>query len=108
MSVKDSSFQERLVFDGMIALAFEHHLVISKNIPINDAIKWLINIAPKGLIEFVPKNDKTIQSMILLKGDIFPHYNEENFKLAIEENAVIKSVSSVGSSGRKIYEYSKV
>ena len=64
----------------MLALAFEHHLAIAKNIPLDQLIKWLLNIAPKGLIEFVPKNDQTIKKMLLLKGDIFKDYNEENFK----------------------------
>ena len=40
----------------------------------------MANIAPRGLIEFVPKNDETIKKMLLLKGDIFKDYNEENFK----------------------------
>ena len=32
-----------------------------------------------GIIEFVPKNDETIQSMID-KGDIFPEYNLKTLK----------------------------
>ena len=40
----------------------------------------LISLAPKGLIEFVPKEDPTVKLMMSLKGDIFPDYTEENFK----------------------------
>ena len=88
----------------MLALAFEHHLAI-KNIPLEDTINWLINLAPRGLIEFVPKNDETIQKMLKFKGDIFPDYNENNFRDFIEKKAKIISISQVTSSGRKIYEY---
>ena len=101
------SFNNRADFDALLALAFEHHLVIAKNIPLLDAINWLISLAPKGLIEFVPKNDETIQKMIKFKGDIFPDYNENSFKNCIEKKAKILSINQITSSGRKIYQYEK-
>ena len=101
------SFNLRADFDALLALAFKHHLVIAKNIPLLDAINWLISLAPKGLIEFVPKNDETIQKMIKFKGDIFPDYNENNFKNCIEKKAKILSINQITSSGRKIYQYEK-
>ena len=48
-------FNSRAKFDGVIALAFEHHLAIAKNIPLDQVIKWITSLAPKGLIEFVPR-----------------------------------------------------
>ena len=97
---------ERVNFSGMLSLAFEHHLAIAKNIPLDQVIKWLIKIAPRGLIEFVPKNDETIKKMLTLKGDIFKDYNEQNFKSLILKNAKINSEKLVSDSGRKIFEYS--
>ena len=87
MSKREERFFERLSFDCVIALAFEHHLAIAKNIPLNDVIQWITSLAPKGIIEFVPKNDPTIQSMIKLKGDIFPDYNYDNFEKTILSNS---------------------
>ena len=55
-------FLERL-FLRMLSLAFKHHLAIAKNIPLDQVIEWLIKTAPKGLIEFVPKNDGTIKNV---------------------------------------------
>ena len=101
------SFNKRANFDGLLALAFEHHLAIAKNIPLKDTVNWLVSLAPKGLIEFVPKNDETIQKMLKFKGDIFPDYSEDNFKKYIEEEARIISIKEVTSSGRKIYQYEK-
>ena len=49
----------------MIALAFEHHLALTNNIPLEETIKWLMNIAPKGLIEFVDKNDETVKDAVI-------------------------------------------
>jgi len=100
-------YMERLNFSGMLSLAFEHHLAIAKNIPLDQVLKWLINIAPHGLIEFVPKNDETIKKMLMLKGDIFNDYNEENFRSLILKNANIVSETIISDSGRKIFEYQK-
>ena len=105
--IERKGFIERLNFSGMLALAFEHHLAIAKNIPLDQLVKWLLNIAPKGLIEFVPKSDQTIRKMLLLKGDIFRDYSEENFKNLILRNAKIVSEKKITESGRKIFEYSK-
>lgn len=103
-----NGFLERCNFDGLIALAFEHHLAIAKNIPLEELIKWFLDIAPLGLIEFVPKNDKTVSVMLSLKGDIFPDYTEENFRKILAKLSNIVSISDVGDSGRKIYEYKKL
>ena len=99
-------FLERTCFSGMLSLAFKHHLAIAKNIPLDQVIEWLIKTAPKGLIEFVPKNDETIKKMLSLKGDIFKDYNEKNFKDILLKNAKIISETNISESGRKIFEYS--
>jgi len=100
-------FAKRLNFDFVLALAFEHHLVIAKNIPLDEAINWITSLAPKGIIEFVPKKDVTIQSMIKLKGDIFPNYNVENFKNFLLKKAKITSEKIVTESGRTLFTFEK-
>ena len=101
------SFKDRVKFDCVLALAFEHHLSLAKNIPLEEVVKWLISIAPKGLIEFVPKNDQTVKKMLEIKGDIFHDYSEENFEKYIKENAKIISKKNITKSGRKIYEFER-
>ena len=101
-------FMERLNFDSVLALAFEHHLAIAKNIPLEDVVSWITSLAPKGIIEFVPKNDVTIQSMIKLKGDIFPNYNLENFKNFLSKKTKITSEKIVSRSGRTLFSFEKV
>jgi len=100
-------FTERMNFTGMLSLAFEHHLAIAKNIPLDQTVKWLVKTAPQGLIEFVPKNDETVKRMLSLKGDIFKDYNEENFKSLILKDASIISEKIVSDSGRKIFEFKR-
>ena len=107
MTLKEKSLKERANFDGIIALAFEHHLTIAKNIPLESVIKWIMFLAPKGLIEFVPKNDKTIQKMLEIKGDIFLDYNKENFEKYILKFGKIIKKDVISESGRTIYEFQR-
>ena len=101
-------FNQRMKFNGMIALALYHHITIGNNIPMKEAIDWLISFAPKGVIEFVPKKDDMIKEMTKLKGDIFENYNEERFKLYLEQKVKIININKVSSSGRTLYEYSSI
>jgi len=99
-------FKERAKFDGMIALAFEHHLALGKNIPLYEVVLWLTSLAPKGLIEFVPKDDVTVKKMLEFKGDIFKEYSEENFEKYLNLNSKIVSKKII-ETGRIIYEYQR-
>ncbi len=99
------SFKDRAKFDAIIALAFEHHLSIAKNIPLDQVISWLVSLAPNGLIEFVPKDDITIKKMLELKGNIFPNYNQENFEKILSKKSKILTKNLVSQSGRTIYEF---
>ena len=80
----------------------------AKNIPLTDALDFLISLAPKGLIEFVPKEDSTVKLMMSLKGDIFPDYTEENFKRILEKKVKIEKIITVSKTNRKIYEYTRL
>ena len=101
-------FLERCKFDALIALAFEHHLAIAKNIPLENLIDWFLDIAPKGLIEFVPKEDETIKIMLSFRKDIFEEYTEDNFKKILLKKAKIIKINNIENSLRKIYEYEKI
>ncbi len=89
------SFKTRANFDGVLSLAFEHHLAIAKNIPLPNVIYWITSLAPTGLIEFIPKNDQTIIKMLELKGDIFPNYDLDNFEKYLEKNCKILSKNAI-------------
>ena len=108
LQTERKGFLQRVNFSGMLSLAFEHHLAIAKNIPLIQVIEFLTNIAPRGLIEFVPKEDDTIKKMLFLKGDIFKDYTEENFKNILSKISKIESEKIISASGRKIFEYSKI
>ncbi len=101
------SFIGRYKFDSIIALAVIHHICIGGNIKLDQAVDFLINIAPKGLIEFVPKNDYTVKKMLGLREDIFSDYSEENFMRCLEKSSNITNIFKIPESDRKVFEFKK-
>lgn len=93
--------------DALIALAFEHHLAIGRNIPLNQLVAWLVSLAPVGLVEFVPRGDSNLDRLLRHREDVFDDYTEDNFRSAIESVAQVDRVDVVSASGRKIYWYSR-
>jgi ribosomal protein L11 methylase PrmA len=93
--------------DALIALALEHHLTIGRNIPLGDVVRWLIALAPRGIIEFVPKADPAIQRMLTLREDIFPDYSQASFEHALAGCAKIVTSETISDTGRVLYEYDR-
>ncbi len=101
-------FLERFKSDALIALAFEHHLIIGKNIPMDQFFEWIFKISKKGLIEFVPKSDFTVQKMLKYRKDIFHDYSEKKFEELLNKKANIINKTNITKSGRVIYEYKAI
>lgn len=93
--------------DAVFALAFEHHLAIAKNVPFDHFVDWIMDFAPEGIIEFVPKNDPTVQQMLALRDDIFDHYTEEKFMEAIKKRATIVNTQKVTQSDRVLIQFAR-
>ena len=54
-----TTLEKRLIpLDGIFCFALIHHLVIGRNIPMAEFIGWVCRLAPRGLIEFVPKRTR--------------------------------------------------
>lgn len=90
--------------DAVIALAFIHHLVIGRNLPVENAVKWIMSLAPRGVIEFVPPEDPTVTVMLSRREKyLFSEYSEENFISAVNRFGRIISTQVVSLSGRRLY-----
>lgn len=100
-------FAQRTRSQALIALAFIHHLAIAKNTPLLQLIDWLIDIAPCGVIEFIPKDDPTIIKMLALREDIFMNYNQQAFEDLLTAKATIINKQCVSDAGRVLYWYEK-
>jgi len=93
--------------DGVLALALIHHVAIAKNVPLGDVVSWLTDMAPRGVIEFVPKTDPMVVELLKLREDIFPHYDEEHFVKCLQERARIVTSETVSASGRKLFVFER-
>ena len=83
-----------------MALAFVHHLAISRNVPLAEVVSWIAGLAPRGVIEFVPKTDPMVQRLLALRADIFEEYAEEAFLAALGSHARVERTARVTETGR--------
>lgn len=98
---------DRANADCLLALAFIHHLAIGRNVPLAAAVDWLVGFAPRGLIEFVQKDDPTVREMLALREDIFDDYHEPAFRKAIESKGRIVSERRNPDNGRLLVVYER-
>jgi ribosomal protein L11 methylase PrmA len=93
--------------DAVLALALIHHVAVAKNVPLAAVVSWLTAMAPRGVIEFVPKTDPMVVELLRLREDIFADYNEAHFVRCLEERARIVKSETVSASGRKLFAFER-
>ena len=97
--------RERASADGVIALALIHHMSIGGNVPLAGAVGWLVGLAPRGVIEFVPKKDPMVQELLRFREDVFPNYTQENFLRELQTLASVERRETSSSTGRLLVEF---
>ena len=98
---------QRARADAILALAVVHHLAISRNVPLPEVVAWLVDLAPAGIIEFVPPEDPMVQQLLRLRENVFSSYTEANFVAALEARARIVSATTVSASQRRLYRFER-
>jgi ribosomal protein L11 methylase PrmA len=93
--------------DAILALAIEHHIAIGRNVPLPMLLDWMTGLADRGVVEFVPKDDPTVQHMLSIRQDIFDQYSQAEFESQLGKRATIERREVVSSSGRTLYVYEK-
>ena len=102
-----AGLEKRAKADALIALAFEHHLAIGRNVPLDQLLGWLTGLAPTGVIEFVQKTDTTVQQMLAVREDIFADYSEAAFTAHLERHARIVRRQAISSEDRCLFWYDR-
>ncbi len=95
-----SALAQRLQADCVLALALIHHLVIGRNVPLPMVLDALFDIAPRVIIEFVPKSDPMVVGMLQHRADLFPDYTEESFMAELTRRARVQTTRRVRAGGR--------
>lgn len=99
------SLSQRSPADAILALAVVHHLAIQHNIPLPMIIDWLLQLAPQGVVEFVPKSDPMLQLMLSQRSDIFPDYHLSAFLDYLSQHAEIVTQQTLLPSQRELIRY---
>ena len=100
------TLEKRLIpLDGIFCFALIHHLVIGRNIPMSEFIGWVCELAPRGLIEFVPKTDPMVRDLLRHREDIFHDYYRENLEGKLRKACTQVLTHEIRSTDRIIYEY---
>ena len=89
--------------DAVLALALVHHLAIGRNIPLPEIAGWITSLAPRGLVEFVAKDDPAVAGMLALREDIFGDYSLEAFLDSLQTGARIVTRRAVSRSRELIW-----
>ncbi|MCA1588689.1 MAG: SAM-dependent methyltransferase, partial [Chloroflexi bacterium] len=97
------SFLERGTPDVLMALALVHHLAIGNNVPLAGIAELFARIAPRAIVEFVPKEDPMTQRLLAARRDIFEGYTIERFRDAFGSRFRITRESRIADSPRTLF-----
>jgi hypothetical protein len=98
---------QRVNADLILCLALLHHLVIGRNLPLADVLRWLVSLAPNGVVEFVPKSDPMTQQLLTWKPAIAPDYELDTVRQMLGAIARITREEVVTASGRTLFAYTR-
>ena len=97
------SFLERGEPDVMLALALVHHLAIGNNVPLPAVARLFARMAPRAIVEFVPKDDPMTRRLLAARPDIFEQYDVDGFRDAFGLAFRIVREAPIAESSRTLF-----
>ncbi|HKG58049.1 MAG TPA: hypothetical protein VKA85_12450 [Candidatus Limnocylindrales bacterium] len=97
------SLVERTNADVVLALALVHHLAISRNVPLPRLAAYFADLAPALVVEFVPKGDPMVNTLLATREDVFPGYTLDGFRAAFAERFEIAAELQIEASTRVLF-----
>lgn len=80
------TLEDRSSPDFVLCLALTHHVVLSRNIPLGEWIRWLGGLRAPLVIEFATREDVRVRDLLDRKiGDRRPDYDLPNFRKSLGE-----------------------
>jgi hypothetical protein len=99
-----SSLAERGPADLVLALGLVHHLTIANHVPFAMTAAYLARVARTLIIEFVPRTDSQVQSMLSRMPETFStEYTAEAFEAAFAGRFDIVETADIAGSERRLY-----
>ena len=102
-SEERDSLADRSQADCVMALALLHHLAISSNLPLAMIADFFASLAEWLIIEFVPKSDKKVHTLLASREDIFADYTQAGFEQAFAKLFEIVRSQQIDDSERSLY-----
>src|SRR4029078_3161507 len=78
------SVPERSTAHVVLALALIHHLAIGRNVPLDRIASYFAGLAPQLVIEFLPKEDPMVRTLLATREDVFDDYTMDGFRAAFD------------------------
>lgn len=98
-----SSFLGRGRPDVILALALVHHLAIGNNVPLPRIAQLFARMAPRAIVEFVPKDDPMTRHLLSARRDLFTDYTLDGFRAAFGAVFTIARETQVTDSPRTLF-----
>ena len=103
-----SSLAARANADCVLALALIHHIAISNNVPLGKIAEYFARLAKNLVIEFVPKSDAKVKTLLATREDVFPQYTREGFEAAFGLYYKTLEAAPIRGSERVLYLLERV
>lgn len=97
------SLADRGPADVTLALALVHHLAIGNNVPLPRILDYFRTLCAWLVVEWVPKHDPRVQTLLAGREDVFDEYTQEAFEGAAGEGFTIERREPVRESERVLY-----
>jgi len=98
-----ASLTDRGPADLTLVLALIHHLAIGNNVPLPMLIATLASLGHRSVVEFVPKDDDKVRTLLATREDVFSAYSAESFEAAARTAFEIEAREPLPDSGRVLY-----
>ena len=89
--------------DLILALAFMHHLVIGRNIPLAEMVEWFARFGADLVIEFVGLDDPMVKRLLRNRTGQRIAYSAEALELALNEHFGSVTQETLDSGNRTLY-----
>jgi hypothetical protein len=97
------SLSQRGPADLVVALALMHHIVIGRNVPMDRFVAQLGAWGRSALVEWIPKSDEKVQTLLRAREDVFDRYDEDAFRRTLEDRFQIVSRDPISGTDRVLY-----
>ena len=87
----------------ILCLALVHHLVIGRNIPLDDFVDWLAQFGAEVILEFVGRNDPMVERLLRNRRDQELDYSEASVRAVLERHFGDVTRETLTSGTRTLY-----